>query len=181
MPAAGDEELLFQGIPEVEVSNFSNAMQTTRANDVTQNVSQMQLSSPYEKQDQHQVSQNPIQKILSFEESAEHGQPPSFAQSHQIGDAPKSIYDDQFFYDTRDVEAVHQLQMSFKKDLQNEKMLDFYRERYQFHKQETERYRALYMKILESKKEDLDEEPQPIPGGVRQAMKDQLMKKSDQL
>ena len=77
MPAPGDEELLFQGIPEVEFSNFSNAMQTTRANDVTQNFSQMQLSSPYDKQDQ-----NPIQKILYFEESAEHGQPPSFAQSN---------------------------------------------------------------------------------------------------
>ena len=48
MPAAGDEELLFQGIPEVEVSKFSNAMDTTRANDVTQSLSQIQLSSPLE-------------------------------------------------------------------------------------------------------------------------------------
>ena len=151
-------------------------MQTTRANEVTQNLSQMQLSSPYDKQDQ-----NPIQKILSFEESAEHGQPPSFAQSNQIGHAPKSIYDDQFFFETRDVEALHQLQMSFKKDLQNQDMLDFYRVRYQFHKQELEKYRSLYMKVLESKKEDLDDEPHPIPGGLRQAMKDQLIKKNDQL
>ena len=118
---------------------------------------------------------------MSFEESADHGQPPSFAQSNQVGDAPKTIFDDRFFLETRDVEALHHLQMSFAKDLQNQKMLDFYRERYQFHKQEMERYRALYMKVLKSKKEELDEEPHHVPGGVRQAMKEQLAKKNDSL
>ena len=108
--------MLFDGMPKVEVSNFSSSLQTTRANEVTQNLSQIQLTSPDDKQEEPCSSQSHIQKIIEFEESVDNGQPPSFAQSQILSQPPKPISKPDWFTEVCEAEATFRLSAPFGRD-----------------------------------------------------------------
>ena len=77
----------------------------------------------------------------------------------------------EFFNQLTEVEAAHQLQQSFQREVLKPEQGAIFQKAYKWHLQEAARYKCLLKKVGRSLTDGLDEEMPPLLWGVNESMK----------